>query len=149
MADITCAGCRRKTPDGQYCSYCGSTLRKQTDHFGTLLDASAQHAGRSSHFGRTRIEGQQIASLLGVEAWLGAYALEYLLIGLATAVFGVFAGSVAAWMIVTRLMTLTFVWQGGSAAGVVAAALVVTVGLGLAGTLLALNKKPATVLRNL
>jgi len=34
-------------------------------------------------------------------------------------------------------------------AGVVAAALIVTVGLGLAGTLLALNQKPATVLRNL
>jgi putative ABC transport system permease protein len=56
---------------------------------------------------------------------------------------------VAAWLIVTRLMTLSFIWQAGSAAGVVAAALVVTVGLGLAGTLLALNQKPATVLRNL
>jgi uncharacterized membrane protein YbhN (UPF0104 family) len=33
--------------------------------------------------------------------------------------------------------------------GVVAAALIVTVGLGLAGTLLALNQKPASVLRNL
>jgi putative ABC transport system permease protein len=80
---------------------------------------------------------------------LGAYALEYLMIGLATAVFGVIAGSVAAWLIVTRLMTLSFVWQAGSAAGVVAVALIVTVGLGLAGTLLALNQKPATVLRNL
>ena len=40
-------------------------------------------------------------------------------------------------------------WQAGSAAGVVTAALVVTVGLGLAGTLLALNQKPAAVLRNL
>jgi putative ABC transport system permease protein len=80
---------------------------------------------------------------------LGAYALEYLMIGFATAIFGVIAGSVAAWMIVTRLMTLSFVWQAGSAAGVVAAALLVTVGLGLAGTLLALNQKPATVLRNL
>ena len=37
----------------------------------------------------------------------------------------------------------------GPLGGVVAAALVVTVGLGLAGTLLALNQKPATVLRNL
>jgi putative ABC transport system permease protein len=46
-------------------------------------------------------------------------------------------------------MTLGFVWQGGSAAGVVAAALIVTVGLGLIGTLVALNQKPATVLRNL
>jgi len=46
-------------------------------------------------------------------------------------------------------MTLSFVWQAGSAGGVVVAALIVTVGLGLAGTLLALNQKPATVLRNL
>ena len=59
------------------------------------------------------------------------------------------AGSVAAWLIVTRLMTLSFTWQAGSAVAVVAASLVVTVGLGLAGTLLALNRKPATVLRNL
>ena len=61
------------------------------------------------------------------------------------------ASSLAPWprLIVTRLMTLSFVWQAGSAAGVVAAALLVTVGLGLAGTLLALNQKPATVLRNL
>src|SRR6202042_1576750 len=80
---------------------------------------------------------------------LGAYALEYLMIGFATAVFGVTAGSVAAWLIVTRLMTLSFIWQAASAAGVVVAALIVTVGLGLAGTLLALNQKPATVLRNL
>ena len=71
------------------------------------------------------------------------------MIGFATAVFGVMAGSVAAWLIVTRLMTLSFVWQAGSAAAVVVAALVVTVGLGLVGTLLALNQKPATVLRNL
>ena len=63
--------------------------------------------------------------------------------------FGVFAGSVAAYLIVTRLMTLSFVWQTGSAALVVVAALLVTVGLGLVGTLLALNQKPASVLRNL
>jgi putative ABC transport system permease protein len=71
------------------------------------------------------------------------------MIGFATAIFGVIAGSVAAWLIVTRLMTLSFVWEAGSATGVVVAALIVTVGLGLAGTLLALNQKPATVLRNL
>ena len=80
---------------------------------------------------------------------IGAYALEYLMIGLATAVFGLVAGTVAAWLIVTRLMTLTFVWQAGSAAVVVAAALAVTIGLGLIGTLMALNQKPASVLRNL
>jgi len=61
----------------------------------------------------------------------------------------VIAGSVAAYLIVTRLMTLSFVWEASSAAGVVLAALIVTVGLGLVGTLLALNQKPASVLRNL
>jgi putative ABC transport system permease protein len=46
-------------------------------------------------------------------------------------------------------MTLGFIWQAGYAAAVVAAALAVTVGLGLAGTLSALNRKPASVLRGL
>ena len=63
--------------------------------------------------------------------------------------FGVVAGSVAAWLIVTRLMTLSFVWQAAVRPRVVAGRAVVTVGLGLAGTLLALNQKPAPVLRNL
>jgi len=54
-----------------------------------------------------------------------------------------------AWLIVTRLMTLSFVWQADNAAAVVAAALAVTLGLGLAGTLVALSRKPASVLRNL
>ena len=62
--------------------------------------------------------------------------------------FGVLAGSIAAWLIVTRLMSLGFVWQAGAAIAVVAAALAVTVILGLVGTLLALNQKPAAVLRN-
>ena len=40
---------------------------------------------------------------------IGAYALEYLLLGSATALFGVAAGSVAAWLVVTRVMNLSFV----------------------------------------
>ena len=100
---------------------------------------------------RHRVYDAVILKTLGAtrRRLLGAYALEYLLIGLATAAFGVLAGSIAAWLIVTRLMTLGFTWQAGSAAIVVAVALTVTVGLGLAGTLTALNRKPASVLRNL
>ncbi|WP_038972617.1 ABC transporter permease, partial [Bradyrhizobium genomosp. III] len=117
----------------------------------TLISAILVLGGALAAGHRHRVYDAVILKTLGATRLrlLGAYALEYLLIGLATAVFGVISGSIAAWMIVTRLMTLSFVWQAGSAAGVVAAALVVTVGLGLAGTLLALNKKPATVLRNL
>jgi putative ABC transport system permease protein len=117
----------------------------------TLISAILVLGGALAAGHRHRVYDAVILKTLGATRarLLGAYALEYLMIGLATAVFGVFAGSVAAWLIVTRLMTLSFVWQAGSATGVVAAALLVTVGLGLAGTLLALNQKPAAVLRNL
>ena len=117
----------------------------------TLISAILVLGGALAAGHRHRVYDAVILKTLGATRarLLGAYALEYLLIGLATALFGVFAGSIAAWLIVTQLMTLSFVWQAGSATGVVAAALIVTVGLGLVGTLLALNQKPATVLRNL
>jgi putative ABC transport system permease protein len=78
-----------------------------------------------------------------------AYAVEYLVIGLATVVFGVAAGSIAADLVVTRVMDFPFIWVAGAAAGAAAVALVVTVVLGLAGTFSALGRKPAEVLRNL
>jgi len=117
----------------------------------TLISAILVLGGALAAGHRHRVYDAVILKTLGATRarLLAAYALEYLMIGLATAVFGVIAGSVAAYLIVTRLMTLSFVWEAASAAGVVVAALIVTVGLGLAGTLLALNKKPASVLRNL
>jgi putative ABC transport system permease protein len=117
----------------------------------TLISAILVLGGALAAGHRHRVYDAVILKTLGATRvrLLGGYALEYLMIGFATAIFGVAAGSVAAWLIVTRLMTLGFVWQAGSAAGVVVAALIVTVGLGLAGTLVALNQKPASVLRNL
>jgi putative ABC transport system permease protein len=117
----------------------------------TLISALLVLGGALAAGHRHRVYDAVILKTLGATrvSLLGAYALEYLLIGFATAIFGVIAGSIAAWLIVTRLMTLSFVWQAGSAAGVVASTLFVTVGLGLAGTLMALNQKPAAVLRNL
>jgi putative ABC transport system permease protein len=117
----------------------------------TLISAILVLGGALAAGHRHRVYDAVILKTLGATRarLLGAYALEYLMIGSATAIFGVIAGSIAAWLIVTRLMTLSFIWQAGSAALVVVAALVVTVGLGLAGTLLALNQKPASVLRNL
>jgi putative ABC transport system permease protein len=117
----------------------------------TLISAILVLGGALAAGHRHRVYDAVILKTLGATRarLLGAYALEYLLIGFATAMFGVISGSVAAYLIVTRLMTLSFVWQAASAATVVFAALIVTVGLGLAGTLLALNQKPASVLRNL
>ncbi|WP_022723282.1 ABC transporter permease [Rhodopseudomonas sp. B29] len=117
----------------------------------TLISAILVLGGALAAGHRHRVYDAVILKTLGATRarLVGAFALEYLLIGLATAAFGVIAGSVSAWLIVTKLMTLGFVWQAASAAGVVLAALLVTVGLGLIGTVLALNQKPAAVLRNL
>ena len=58
---------------------------------------------------------------------LAAYALEYLFIGAATVLFGVAMGSLAADLIVTRVMEFPFVFVAGQAAGAALAALAVTV----------------------
>jgi putative ABC transport system permease protein len=80
---------------------------------------------------------------------LAAYLLEYLLLAAATALFGVAAGSIAAYFVVTEVMNLTFTWLPMPALLASAAAALVTVGLGLAGTMKALGQKPAPILRNL
>jgi len=80
---------------------------------------------------------------------LAAYALEYLLLGTATALFGVVAGSIAAWAVLTRVMNLSFAWLPGPALTSAFVAVAITVALGLFGTFAALGQKPAPVLRNL
>ena len=58
-------------------------------------------------------------------------------------------GSLAGWGVVVQFMALPFHWQGGPALAAAAAAVLLTVFLGLAGTWPALSHKPAPVLRNL
>jgi putative ABC transport system permease protein len=78
-----------------------------------------------------------------------AYGLEYLMIGLATAVFGVVAGSLAGAMVVTQVMNLPFVWLPGPALAAAGGAVLAMVVLGLLGTFTVLGQKPAPVLRSL
>jgi putative ABC transport system permease protein len=80
---------------------------------------------------------------------VSAYALEYLLLGGATVLFGLAAGSIAGWRIVTDLMALPFRWQSGPGIAAAVIAVVVTIAFGLIGTWPALGRKPAAVLRNL
>jgi putative ABC transport system permease protein len=80
---------------------------------------------------------------------IGAYAIEYGLLGLATALFGVLSGSLSAWLIVVQLMHVGFTWLPMPALASAAGAVAVTVVLGLAGTWSALGQKPAPVLRSL
>lgn len=78
-----------------------------------------------------------------------AYGLEYAVLGLATALFSVAAGALAAWAVVTLVMEIPFTFSPLAAVGAVAGALVITVGIGLVGTLRALGAPPAQVLRHL
>ena len=80
---------------------------------------------------------------------IAAFSLEYGLLGLATATFGVLAGSLAAWGVVGGVMKQTFHFAAVSAVGAAVAAVLVTVVLGLAGTWRLLGQKAAPVLRNL
>ena len=117
----------------------------------TLIAAALVLGGALAAGQRFRIYDAVVLKTLGATRvrLLAAYGLEYLLIGLAAVLFGVFAGSVAADLIVTRVMEFSFVWAALPAAATALIALLVTVLLGLAGTFTALGRKPAEVLRNL
>lgn len=80
---------------------------------------------------------------------LGAFALEYGLLGLATAIFGLLAGMGAAWYVVTEVMDISFAFSPTVGAMAAGAALAVTLGIGLAGTWRILSVRPAPYLRNL
>jgi putative ABC transport system permease protein len=117
----------------------------------TLVAAALVLGGALAAGHRHRVYDAVILKTLGATRarLIGAYAIEYLLLGCATAVFGVLSGSVASWVIVTELMHLGFVWEPWPALLAALAAVTVTVALGLAGTFSALGQKPASVLRNL
>jgi putative ABC transport system permease protein len=117
----------------------------------TLIAAALVLGGALAAGHRHRVYDAVILKTLGATRGrlIGAYTLEYLLLGTATALFAVLAGSLAAWAIVAQIMHLTFFWLPWPAFAAALGAVVVTVLLGLAGTYTALGQKPAAVLRNL
>jgi len=80
---------------------------------------------------------------------IGAFALEFLFVGLATSVFAVIAGAGAAWIVLEQVMDIDFAFLPGSALLAAAGALLLTLAIGLAGTWRVLGQKAAPVLRNL
>ncbi|MGE0061309.1 MAG: ABC transporter permease [Xanthobacteraceae bacterium] len=117
----------------------------------TLLAAALVLGGALAAGHRHRVYDAVILKTLGAtrRRLLGAYVVEYLLLGTATAAFGVLSGTASAYVIITHLMHLGFIWQPVPAIAAALAAVAVTVLLGLAGTFAALGQKPAPVLRNL
>ncbi|BAQ48975.1 ABC transporter permease [Methylobacterium aquaticum] len=80
---------------------------------------------------------------------LAAYAMEYGALGLATALFGLAAGTLAGWVILTRVMRLDFALDLSGAVVAAGLAVAAAIVLGLAGTWRILGQKPAQYLRNL
>ncbi len=117
----------------------------------TLLAAALVLGGALAAGHRHRVYDAVIMKTLGATRarLIGAYAIEYLLLGAATALFGVLSGSLAGWLIVSDLMHLRFSWLPWPALLAALGAVTVTVALGLIGTFNALGQKPASVLRNL
>src|SRR3954447_20548007 len=89
-----------------------------------LVLAGALAAGH-----RARLYDAVVLKTLGATRarLLGAYVLEYGALGIATAVFGIFAGALAGYFVVTRVMHVGFFLDLGGPALAAALAIVVTI----------------------
>jgi len=100
---------------------------------------------------RARVHDAVVLKTLGAtrRTLISAFSLEYAIIGLATATFALFAGGVAAWFVIARIMGLPSAFLPEVAFSTIILALVLTVGFGLVGTWRVLGHKAAPVLREL
>ena len=108
-------------------------------------------AGALAAGNRARTHDAVVLKTLGAtrRTLIRAFTYEYMMLGLATAIFALFAGGVAAWFVVSRIMTLPSEFLPDVAVVTIITALVMTVGIGLAGTWRVLGQKAAPVLREL
>jgi len=108
-------------------------------------------AGALAAGNRARTHDAVVLKTLGATRamLIRAFSYEYLILGLATAIFALIAGGVAAWFIVARIMHLPSAFLPDVAGLTLVTALVLTVGIGLIGTWRILGQKAAPVLREL
>ena len=106
-------------------------------------------AGALAAGNRARTRDAVVLKTLGAtrRTLMGAYALEYAMIGLATAIFALAAGYGAAWFVIERIMGMKAQFDPATVAITIIIALIVTVGFGLAGTWRVLGQRAAPALR--
>ncbi len=138
-----------------------ATLKAVTNAYPTVtsvrvkdaLDVIDELVGQLATAIRAAAAVALIASILVLAGALAAgnRAREHdaVVLGLATAVFALVAGGAAAWFVVSRIMKLPSAFLPDVAVTTVLIALVLTVGIGLAGTWRILGQKAAPVLREL
>jgi len=135
-------------------------VNKLVGQLGTAIRAAAAVAliasvlvlaGALAAGNRARTHDAVVLKTLGAtrKTLITAFSLEYLLIGLATAIFALLAGGVAAWFVIADIMHLPWRFLPEVAVSTILAALVLTVGIGLIGTWRVLGQKAAPVLRTL
>lgn len=116
-----------------------------------LLSSVLVLAGALAAGNRARTHDAVVLKTLGATraTLIRAFTYEYLLLGVATAIFALLAGSTAAWFVVTQVMNLPSSFLPTVALSTLAIAMVTTIGIGLAGTWRILGQKAAPVLREL
>jgi putative ABC transport system permease protein len=117
----------------------------------TLLSVVLVLSGALASGHRRRLYDAVLLKTLGATRArvLAAFVAEYALIGVATALFALLAGSAAAAGVLHAILDVPPVFDLGLAVATVLAALVFTIGLGLAATYTALGAKAGPVLRDL
>ncbi|MEO1397584.1 MAG: FtsX-like permease family protein, partial [Pseudomonadota bacterium] len=100
---------------------------------------------------QARVHDAVVLKTLGAtrRTLIGAFVLEYTILGLATALFALVAGTAASWFVIDQIMGFRFSISFVVAALTIVSALVLTVGFGLIGTWRVLGQKAAPVLRTL
>jgi putative ABC transport system permease protein len=112
---------------------------------GILVLAGSVVAGH-----RRRVYDAVILKVLGGQRRhiMGAFAVEFGLIGLSSAAVAAVLGTIAAWLLMTRYLRVEFTLLPGTILATAAGAAFAVLVLGLAGTWRALGQKPAPLLRN-
>ncbi len=99
---------------------------------------------------RRRVHEAVVMKVLGATRAriAGIFALEFAALGLATAIAAIGVGTVAAYLVVTKLMKLEWTFLPTVAISVALGAMALTLAFGLMGTLAALRQRPLALLRN-
>ncbi|MEM0899989.1 MAG: ABC transporter permease [Pseudomonadota bacterium] len=108
-------------------------------------------AGALAAGNRGRVHDSVVLKTLGATrgTLIRTFVTEYAILGSVTAIFALLAGGVAAWFVVSNIMSLPWTFLPSVAVFTVIGALTCTVGFGLAGTWRVLGQKAAPILRNL
>ena len=116
----------------------------------TLLSGALVLAGAVAAGHRRRTYESVVLKVLGVgrRDVILIHAAEFALLGLVTGVIAAAAGTVTAWGVTTRVLDQDWTFLPGTVAGTVVFCILLTLGLGLAGTWRALGESASPHLRN-